>query len=744
MKMFKNWVLAAILICGTCIVAALMLNSCKQEVPLTFNAGTYEVIASGHNGDIRLSVTFSDSAITDIQVLEHHETPHVGDEVFDLVIPKIIKANGTEVDAVSGATVTRGALIEGVMTAASKAQVSDIEQFRTKSLPKEEKEPVEGTWDVVIIGAGGAGLAAAAEAAQQGNTVLVIEKNAEMGGNTLVSGGIFQSVMPYMVWDPAHPDATTGVGYDGKTYEKAKSGPGCIKDLETILHWEEKEFDAKYYTNHPYVPGNISELASHGVHNEYMPVLQALKAEISEYLAWANPKLSRGVPETDLTLFSTLNLHIFQTYYGGLRQSNDKKEWVYSDVRMVRQMVEQGQELKPWLASMGVSFLEKQIIIVGALWFRGNKMLGADIDTDGDGTPEHYDGNWGAYIMAPYTMFINSNKENRVMKSTTARELIEEGGRVKGVKAMMVDGTPVTAYARKGVIIATGGYAANIRKVIDSNRYWNKQYLTKFMASTNRSSLQGDGLDMAERMGAALTGMGWTQLMPLSYVEYGHLAFGSVSDAVFISTKNGHRFVDEASERDVLSEKAFENGINFNGKQGAYLYIGGEETTEPNEVRGVDVPDKQYARTPAQLPELLKTLKINISADTILNTIRNYDMAVMDGKEPADVSKRYATNTIGKVKRHPDGTYDKSTYSLDNAMLTIRVLAPATHHTMGGLVVDDKRHVIDNNGKPIPGLYAAGEVTGGIHGGNRLGGNALTEILVSGRIAATSVTEDTK
>ena len=744
MKMFKNWVLAAILICGTCIVAALMLNSCKQEVPLTFNAGTYEVIASGHNGDIRLSVTFSDSAITDIQVLEHHETPHVGDEVFDLVIPKIIKANGTEVDAVSGATVTRGALIEGVMTAASKAQVSDIEQFRTKSLPKEEKEPVEGTWDVVIIGAGGAGLAAAAEAAQQGNTVLVIEKNAEMGGNTLVSGGIFQSVMPYMVWDPAHPDATTGVGYDGKTYEKAKSGPGCIKDLETILHWEEKEFDAKYYTNHPYVPGNISELASHGVHNEYMPVLQALKAEISEYLAWANPKLSRGVPETDLTLFSTLNLHIFQTYYGGLRQSNDEKEWVYSDVRMVRQMVEQGQELKPWLASMGVSFLEKQIIIVGALWFRGNKMLGADIDTDGDGTPEHYDGNWGAYIMAPYTMFINSNKENRVMKSTTARELIEEGGRVKGVKAMMVDGTPVTAYARKGVIIATGGYAANIRKVIDSNRYWNKQYLTKFMASTNRSSLQGDGLDMAERMGAALTGMGWTQLMPLSYVEYGHLAFGSVSDAVFISTKNGHRFVDEASERDVLSEKAFENGINFNGKQGAYLYIGGEETTEPNEVRGVDVPDKQYARTPAQLPELLKTLKINISADTILNTIRNYDMAVMDGKEPADVSKRYATNTIGKVKRHPDGTYDKSTYSLDNAMLTIRVLAPATHHTMGGLVVDDKRHVIDNNGKPIPGLYAAGEVTGGIHGGNRLGGNALTEILVSGRIAATSVTEDTK
>lgn len=392
--------------------------------------------------------------------------------------------------------------------------------------------------------------------------------------------------MPYLVWDPANPDATTGVGYDGNSYEKAKSGPGCIKELETILGWNEKAFDTAYYETHPYEPGDIQALAPHGVHAEYLPVLRALKKEIAAYLAWARPKLAHGMPETDLTLFSTNNLHIFQTYYGGLRQSADKQEWVYSDLRMVSQMVEQGQELKPWLAKMGVTFLERQIIIVGALWFRGNKMLGADIDTDGDGAPEHYDGNWGAYIMAPYNTFIHANKENRLMTSTTAQDLIVEGGRVKGVKALMSDGTPVTAYARKGVIIATGGYAANISKVIATNRYWNPQYLTNRMASTNRFSQQGDGIDMAERVGAA------------------------------------------------------------------------------------------------------------------------------------------------------------TTYSLDETLLTIRLLAPATHHTMGGLVVDEQRHVLDANGKPIPGLYAAGEVTGGIHGGNRLGGNALTEILVSGRIAATSVTHD--
>lgn len=724
------------------MLAALMLCSCNFEKPLTFVAGTYEASSDGMNGEVRLKVTFSDSCLTGIEVVEQHETPHVGDVVFEKLTKRMIQANGVGVDVVSGATVSSYAMIQAVMNAASYAHVSDIEQFRRNHEEMESKDPIEGTWDVVIVGAGGAGLAAAAQAAQDGNTVLVIEKNAEMGGNTLLSGGIYQSVVPYLVWDPAHPDATTGIGYDGNTYPKVKSEKGCIEDLETILKWDEKDFDDSYYRAYPFVPGNIIDLSRHGVHAEYRPVLQALKKEISAYLAWARPKLSRGVPESDLTLFSTINLHIFQTYYGGLRQAENKKEWVYGNEELVRQVVEQGQDLRPWLSDMGVKFLEQQIMIVGELWFRGNKMTGADIDTDGDGTAEHYDGNWGAYIMAPYTTFIRANKANRIMKETTAKELIEEKGRVKGVKAQMDDGTEVTAYARKGVIICTGGYAANIRKVMTTNRYWNKQYLSEHMGTTNRASQQGDGIAMGEDVGAAVTGMEWTQLMPMSYADYGNIAFGSVSDAIFISALNGKRFVDETRERDVITIKAFENGMSLFGKSGVYLYIGGEETTEPNEVRGIDIPGKQFACKPDQLHTLLQSMKVDVNTETIMKVIREYDKAVMEGKEPVDVGKRYATSIIGKAKRKADGTYDPSTYSLDDAILTVRILAPATHHTMGGLVVDKWRHVIDLNGKPIPGLYAAGEVTGGIHGGNRLGGNALTEIMVSGRIAASSATLD--
>ena len=166
MKTSKTWI----------VVVAMLFVGCSQKKSerLTFEAGTYEVTAQGHNDDIRLSVTFSDSCITDIQVLEQHETPHIGDIVFDELIPRIIQANGTGVDAMTGATVSSRGLMAGVTEAANKAKVSDGERFKKASLPKEEKTPVEGTWDVVIVGAGGAGLAAAAEAAQQGNTVLVI------------------------------------------------------------------------------------------------------------------------------------------------------------------------------------------------------------------------------------------------------------------------------------------------------------------------------------------------------------------------------------------------------------------------------------------------------------------------------------------------------------------------------------------------------------------------------------------
>ena len=156
---------------------------------------------------------------------------------------------------------------------------------------------MEETYDVIVVGAGGAGMAAAAQAAQDGNTVLVIEENGEIGGNTLVSGGQYQSVMPYLVWDPADPDATTGTKYDGTTQDKQMVPVSTLDELRLIANWSEEPFDEAYYKDHEFVAGDTEELSKHGVHQEYLPTLQALKKEIAEYLAWAEPKVAAGAGE---------------------------------------------------------------------------------------------------------------------------------------------------------------------------------------------------------------------------------------------------------------------------------------------------------------------------------------------------------------------------------------------------------------------------------------------------------------
>ena len=712
---------------------------------LTFTPGTYSATADGYNGPVSLDVTFDETSITDITVTASAETAQVGTVAYDLLIPAIIEANGVGVDGVSGATFTGRALKTAVAAAAEEAGVSNADAFLNNTLEVEAQAPIEGTWDVVVVGGGGAGIAAAAQAAQDGNTVLLIEKNAQVGGNTLVSGGQYQSVMPYLVWDPADPDATTGVGFDGNTYDKVKSVQGCIDELKMILDWNEEPFDEAYYVDNEFVAGDAKELSKHGVHEEYLPILQDLKKEIQEYLDWAQPQLDAGKAENQLTLFSTINLHIFQTYYGGLRQSADKSEWIYGDVDLVSQFIKDGQDLKPWLEDMGATFIEdSQQTLIGALWYRENEFIGANVDTDGDGETEEYGGRWGTYFMAPMTEFLNANEANAILLRTTAEELIKDGDRVVGVKGTRYDGTEVTAHATKGVILATGGYAANIDMVLENNIYWSEEYLTKDTKTTNRSSQVGDGINMAVAAGADTTGLGFTQLMPISWVDNGNLAFGGGNYACWINPITGERFVDEGSERDVLSLAEFQNGIEMNGVKGVFLEFYNKEQMmpAPMQLAEGDYEGRYYRRTIAELPELFEELGIEADPEKVIQTIRDYDAAVMGQGEFPNVGKAIASRTVGNVEQNEDGTYNVDTYDLDNALLTIRLMAPSTHHTMGGIKVDTERHVLDPEGNAIAGLYAAGEVTGGIHGGNRLGGNAIVEIFVSGRTAAKAVTAD--
>lgn len=726
-------------------LAAAKGEAVENTAALAFTAGTYTASANGYNGPVTLDVTFSDSAVTGINLNASTETDQVGTPAFSFLFPDIVEANGTGVDSVSGATFTSNAIKAAVNAAAEMAGCTNLDAFKANKVEVVPGDPIEGTYDVVVVGAGGAGIAAAAQAAQDGNTVLVIEKNAAPGGNTLVSGGQYQSVMPYLVWDPADPDATTGVyEFNGQTYNKVKSVQGCINELKMILNWSEEPFDADYYKDHEFVAGDALELSKHGVHAEYLPTLQALKAEIQAYLDWAQPQLDAGVSENQLTLFSTVNLHIFQTYYGGLRPSADGSEWCYGDIDLVKQFIEGGQGLKEWLEAQGATFIEDtQPTLIGALWYRENEFIGATIDG------QEYGGRWGTYFMAPMNTILNTSataEQNAIMTRTTAKELIVEDGRVTGVKAVMYDGTEVTAHATKGVVLATGGFAANVDKVLENNIYWSSDYVTPAIKTTNRNSLQGDGITMAQAIGADVTGMGFTQMMPISWVDNGNLAFGGGNYACWINPTTGHRFVDEGSERDVLSLAEFRNGMEVNGTKGVFLefYNVAQMMPAPTQLADGDYAGRYYRRTIAELPELFAELGVTADPEVVIDTIRKYDMAVMTGSEYPDCGKAIASRTVGNVEMNEDGSYNVESYDLENTVMTVRLMAPSTHHTMGGLKVDVNRHVLNTDGDIIPGLYAAGEVTGGIHGGNRLGGNAIVEIFVSGRTAAQAIEADNK
>ena len=229
---------------------------------------------------------------------------------------------------------------------------------------------------------------------------------------------------------------------------------------------------------------------------------------------------------------------------------------------------------------------------------------------------------------------------------------------------------------------------------------------------------------MAAAKGAALTGMGYTQLMPISWQDSGQLAGGTGGNVIFVSpsgTKNaGKRYVDESAERDVLAQAAYENG----GKNGLFIQIANAgKNTSANNVEG-----REYFCT---LAEAAKMLGIDINV--LRSTIVEYDNAYRTGTlNKLAVSKSAAIALIGNYNQ--DGTFNEA------GLLSVRYLAPSTHHTMGGLVVNTKRQVLDAKGDVVEGLYAAGEVTGGLFAGNRLGGNAIMEILVSGKIAGESIT----
>ncbi len=422
------------------------------------------------------------------------------------------------------------------------------------------------------------------------------------------------------------------------------------------------------------------------IDKEYIDDFRKLKEEINSYFEDVKAKGKEY-------LFDSVLWHRMQTYLGGKR-TDLKGNKVYGNYKLVKTLTDNVLESIEWLESIGVEFDKETIQMpVGANWRRGHKPLK----------------NKGFAYISALSTFIEKNG-GRIMTDTKVEKLIQEDGKIVGAVATGYTGNTVTIKA-DSVVIASGGFGANTKMLQEYNTYWTE--IDDNIATSNSTAITGDGINLGKEVGADLIDMGLIQMLPTCDPDTGALFTGlQVPPANFVMVNTeGKRFVDEFGSRDELSQAAIDNGGLF------YLIA----------------DDK------------IKLTAMNTNQEKIEKEIRNgilyrgytlEDLAYQLGMDP-----KVLTETVENYNSYVDAGHDpefnKGAFDLKVEVPPFYATPrkPAVHHTMGGLRIDEEARVLDKDGNVIEGLYAAGEVSGGIHAGNRLGGNALADIFTFGRIA---------
>ena len=618
---------------------------------VAFEPGDYTVTAPGHNGDLPMVVSLSNDRIESIDIDTSQESEGIADVVFTRIPTQIIEGQTLNVDLLSGASVTSNGVIDGVAKAIKMAGANpDVLRKRPKAPSALDTEDAEYTTDVVVVGAGGAGLAAAASILQEGQSVIVVEKFPAVGGNTVRTGGPMNAADP--TWQ--------------RNFDAI---PGESHTLKEMADMDEDLIDP-----------------------EYKQDFLALKEQISEYLA--KNEGQKGY------LFDSALFHRMQTYLGGKR-TDTLGNVIYGQYDLVKILTDQALESVKWLEEIGVEFDTEDVTMpVGALWRRGHKPLKSE----------------GYAFVSALQQFVEGNG-GQIITDTAVEELLAEDGSVVGLVGRGMNGQKVTVHA-KAVILASGGFGANTAMLKKYNTYWTQ--IDDDIKTSNSPAITGDGIVLGQSVGADLVGMGFSQMMPVSDPDTGALFSGlQVPPQNFIMVnKQGRRFVNEYGSRDALTQAAIDNG-------GLFYLIADEEIKKTAYNTSQEKIDKQVAAGTLFRADTLEELAEQLGMDsaTFKETIERYNQYVDQGEDPE----------FGK---------DVFDLKVVKAPFYATPRKPAVHHTMGGLKIDTQTHVLNADGQIIPGLYAAGEVAGGIHAGNRLGGNSLTDIFTFGRIAGKTALAD--
>lgn len=293
-----------------------------------------------------------------------------------------------------------------------------------------------------------------------------------------------------------------------------------------------------------------------------------------------------------------------------------------------------------------------------------------------------------------------------IITGTAVDKVIMEDGKACGVTGVGTYGENVTVHAG-AVVIATGGFGGNMDRIVEL-----RPDLEGYI-STNVATATGDAIDFLGEIGADFVDLDQIQLHPTVIPTDGALVGEALrGDGAILVNREGVRFTNETGTRDAVSAaEVAQTGGNV-------WLIANQEMYEGSAV--IKKLDKSgYLVTGETLEELAAAMEFDQAAtEALLETVETWSGYVSSGVD-ADFSRDIGT----PLTDLSSGPY----YAVN--------VGPGIHHCMGGVKINTEAQVISTDGNPIPGLYACGEVTGGIHGANRLGGNAVADIVVFGRIA---------
>ncbi|MCK8826090.1 FAD-dependent oxidoreductase [Fuchsiella alkaliacetigena] len=399
--------------------------------------------------------------------------------------------------------------------------------------------------------------------------------------------------------------------------------------------------------------------------------------------------------------------HIEDTMEGGDNLSDPAlvKNFVYGSPYFIDLMLENGLEVRDSLARPGGHYSHRTLTT--------KNQTGYD-------------------IVEVQKKLVDQSGAEVMLETEMDRIYREEGkeGKVVGIRVQTNEGTK-NIKAENGVILATGGFSGN-----EEMRQMHVPWIDEDMFDTNHAGATGEGIQLAQEIGANTTDMSHIQLYPFANPENGVLDSPAIlpfngpgAGIVYVDTA-GNRYVNEGGRRDectfaALESDGFPTFTIFNKE----MYR--EFATDQDIEEGIEKGRIFKADTLEELADLISAEtydghSVDMPGENLAATIEAHNSYVEQGEDP-----EFGKVIDSSMMTMPEGPY----YAVPQW--------PSVHHTMGGLTITPRTEVRDVWGDAIPGLYAAGEATGGVHGTNRLGSNAIPDAAVHGLIAGQMAAEGT-